>query len=82
MPEDLVSDVVLEENVPVELELEFEFGTELTFEEAEFEVAVSDFVSTINSESAFTFTLKTNISGTAKNINFNLLIVFPFKKVR
>jgi|TARA_B110000003_G_scaffold245930_1_gene256049 hypothetical protein len=76
MPEDLVSDVVLEENVPVELE--FEFGTELTFEEAEFEVAVSDFVSTINSESAFTFTLKTNISGTAKNINFNLLIVFPF----
>jgi hypothetical protein len=76
MPEDLVSDLVLEENISVELE--FEFGTELTFEEAVFEVTVSDFVSTISSESAFTFTLKTNISGTAKNINFNLLIVFPF----
>jgi hypothetical protein len=80
MPEDLVSDVVLEENISVELE--FEFGAELTFEETVFEVAVSDFVSTISSESAFTLTLKTNISGTAKNINFNLLIVFPFKKVR
>tara|TARA_B100000768_G_C11179226_1_gene332193 strand:- start:151 stop:381 length:231 start_codon:yes stop_codon:yes gene_type:complete len=74
MPKDLVSDVVLEVSIPEELELAV--GAELTFELEVLTLLVAGFDSGINSESAFT--LKTKISGTAKNNSFNLLIIFPY----